>query len=618
MAAVAVPPSPQVADVMASRRVPLANLQNATNSPMRAAAIGGKRQRSHASEQRDLSYGQPPAKKLMVETDDADARRSGLVRRSAAPPTALTKKLEAAREHKVEQKVAPRAARPNTRGPEVTASNLETIRNWQRHYRKLFPQFVFWFESVPEDIKSKISRQAQILGSREAKFFSREVTHVITARALGPEFDSSSSSTAAKGTVNPAQLESKKSVFDNALETQRTGGGDILHKAKDLGMKIWALDKLQRMLDTMFNTATGEDVTQYRNVVLAQQPTARRDLQKLLEQEKLTRPTDRDYTVAAQDMIPLRGFYIYIHDMDELTRPVMVREYTKVPKKEDGKWPQFRVSGNYKCPFIEDREAVRRQQMEEQDARHARRMANAAPRTRAVTAALDEKRALAENPNLACRNTIPAVPGKEDNTESTGAPKALQTTRDGVPPMFGSAQASLRAMPRFIGGEPVASGLHQSNITSAIKSQMISSTAAAPGARAGNSKEVNQLKRKVLERNSGPSVNSANSSTVGDASLRAALNQEHSQPTRAAKRKAQESLEHVREDTDEERKLRKAVAMRRKKPVEKELKPGYCENCREKFNDFDEHVVSRKHRKFAVTTDNWMELDQLLAQLIRE
>lgn len=430
---------------------------------------------------------------------------------------------------------------------------------------------------------------------REAKFFSREVTHVITARSIGPEFDSSSSSTAAKGTVNPAQLESKRSVFDNALEIQKTGGGDILHKAKDLGMKIWALDKLQRMLDTMFNTATGEDVTQYiaRNGASALQPTARRDLQKLLEQEKLSRPTDRDYSVAAQDMIPLRGFYIYIHDMDELTRPVMVREYSKVQKKEDGKWPQFRVSGNYKCPFIEDREAVRRQQMEEQDARHARRIAIAAPRTRAVTAALDEKRALGDNPNLARRNTTPAVPVKEDAAESTGAPKALQATRDGVPPMFGSAQASLRTLPRFIGGEPVASGLHQSNITSAIKSQMISSTAAAPGARAGNSKEVNQLKRKVLEKNSAPSANSGHSSTLNDGSLRAALNQEHSQPTRAAKRKAQETLGQVRDDTDEEKKVRKAATLRRKKPVEKELKPGYCENCREKFNDFDEVCTCR-------------------------
>lgn len=165
---------------MANRRVPLASLQNATNSPMRAPAINGKRQRSHASEQRDIAHGQPPAKKLMVETDDADARRSGLIRRSAAPPTALTKKLEAARE----QKAAPKTTRPNTRGPEVTASNLETIRNWQRHYRKLFPQFVFWYESVPDDLKSKIARQAQLLGSvRAIHLLIRRVANTFSARS---------------------------------------------------------------------------------------------------------------------------------------------------------------------------------------------------------------------------------------------------------------------------------------------------------------------------------------------------------------------------------------------------------------------------------------------------
>jgi regulatory subunit for Cdc7p protein kinase len=102
---------------------------------------------------------------------------------------------------------------------------------------------------------------------------------------------------------------------------------------------------------------------------------------------------------------------------------------------------------------------------------------------------------------------------------------------------------------------------------------------------------------------------------------------------RAAKRKAQENMGHAHDDGDEERQARKAAALRRRKTAEKELKPGYCENCREKFNDFDEvrimtvhfasytnipqHILSRKHRKFAVTTDNWVELDQLLAQLDR-
>jgi regulatory subunit for Cdc7p protein kinase len=440
------------------------------------------------------------------------------------------------------------------------------------------------------------------------------VTHVITTRPIPADIDGSSSSH--KGTVNPSQLENKKSVFDAVLE--KSDRGDILYKAKSLGMKIWSVEKLQRMVDTMFNKETGEDASSYttRQAVAAQQKARPADLQRLLQNEKM----DRDHVMASQDMIPLRGYYVYVHDMDELTRPVMIREYQKVDK-EKGKWPQFRASGTGKCPFIEDPHFGRRQQEEQEARRVARLAAPPPPRTRAASA-LQEKNALVENNNLARRPSAPAavaVKLEAEDAKPLDPPKGLPlkrcNTADGAPPMFGSAQASIRAMPRFIAGEPVASGLHQSNITSAIRSQMISSTAAAP--RAGNSKEVNQLKRKVLEKNSVPSANtnSGHSSVMND--VRTALNQEHSQPMRAAKRKAQESLGHTHQDGDEERQARKAAALRRRKTAEKELKPGYCENCREKFNDFDEHVVSRKHRKFAITTDNWVELDQLLAQLDR-
>lgn len=606
MAAVAVPPSSQVNVAMSNRRVPLANLQNATNSPLRAPAIGEKRQRSHASEQRDAGYGQPPLKKQLIEVDDAEARRHGLVRRSGAQPTALTRKLEAARENKV----------PARQAAQRAANDLETIRQWQRHYRKLFPQFVFYFDTVPVPQKEKLMSRAQILGSREVSFFSREATHVITTRPIPADLDSSSSH--AKGTVNPTQLLSTKAIFDQALP--KPARADVLTKAKGLHMKIWSVEKLQRMIDTMFNKETGEDATSHTSrhgTAALQQKGRPADLQRLLQNEKM----DRDHVMSSQDMIPLRGYYVYVHDMDEVTRPVMIREYAKV-EKEKGKWPQFRASGNGKCPFVEDPHFGRRQH-EEEARRAAKAIAPApAPRTRAASA-LEEKAALMENTNLARRPSAPVAVTRVDEDEDSkplDPPKAIPSKRtstaDGAPPLFGSAQASIRAMPRFIAGEPVASGLHQSNVTSAIRSQMISSTAAAP--RAGNSKEVNQLKRKVLEKNSVPSTttNSALSSAMNDA--RAVLNQEHVQPMRAAKRKAQESLGYIHEDAGEERQARKVAALRRRKTVEKELKPGYCENCREKFNDFDEHIESRKHRKFALTNENWLELDQLLVQLDRQ
>jgi regulatory subunit for Cdc7p protein kinase len=45
------------------------------------------------------------------------------------------------------------------------ANDLETIRQWQRHYRKLFPQFAFYFDSVSEPQKDKLMGRAKILGS---------------------------------------------------------------------------------------------------------------------------------------------------------------------------------------------------------------------------------------------------------------------------------------------------------------------------------------------------------------------------------------------------------------------------------------------------------------------
>lgn len=358
-------------------------------------------------------------------------------------------------------------------------------------------------------------------------------------------------------------------------------------------MKIWSAEKLQRMLTTMFNTETGEQPPDYNTrhgTTVQAKPGRQADLGKLLQNEKLNGPLDRDYSVATQDMITLRGYYIYIHDMDEVTRPVMVREYPKIAKKEEGKWPQFRISGAGKCPFVEDPSHVRKQQQEQADQK-TRATKAAAPRTRAA-AAMEEKRALGENNNLARRGSVVSQTGKPEEAKPLDPPKIVPVKRTStdtiLPPMFGSAQASIRAMPRFAGGEPVASGIQPSNITSAIQSQMISSTAAAPGARAGNTKEVNQLKRKVLEKNSAPSANSGHA-MMND--MRAALNQDHSQLTRAAKRKAQDALGYIHEDmtpSEEERQARKATALRRRKATEKELKPGYCENCREKFNDFDE------------------------------
>jgi len=51
---------------------------------------------------------------------------------------------------------------------------------------------------------------------------------------------------------------------------------------------------------------------------------------------------------------------------------------------------------------------------------------------------------------------------------------------------------------------------------------------------------------------------------------------------------------------------------------EEGCKPGYCESCRAKFEDFKSHIRGRKHRKFAQDDSNFLQLDFLLGRIRRK
>lgn len=374
---------------------------------------------------------------------------------------------------------------------------------------------------------------------------------------------------------------------------------NILYKAREWDQKIWALEKLLRILNTLFSNDTAEQPSanlprSHATANLAGRQNKEADLERLLRNEKISGPADRDMTVAAPDQVQFRGYYIYIHDMDERYRPTMIRDYPKVAKKEDGKWPQLKVSGVGRCPWIEDHSYAKRVMAEErrQEAEQAKRKeAASAPRTRTRAAAESDVKQTVLAERQANLRRSPRKLAPEEKTKPLDPPKVPASRQnsaasaDGMPPLFGSAQVSKRSQIRYIGGEPVASGVQPSNITSAIRSQAISSTAissTAPGGRVGTSKELQTLKRKVLER--GATVTSG-SSYMND--VRAALNGD---APRASKRKAKDALEDIREEgIDEEPRPRKAQPPRQvKKIVHKDPKPGYCENCRDKFEDFEE------------------------------
>ncbi|KAI9716751.1 MAG: hypothetical protein M1828_007558 [Chrysothrix sp. TS-e1954] len=670
---------------MSSRRQPLADNPNAVNSPVRTAAT--KRPRTQANDGQECDF--PAKKRRVVEGSTSIVSR-------AIEPEHDSKGSSATLQRSAQQ------SKPAYRKPEVTRqarevqhkpterhslASKEEVKQWRRHYRKVFPSLVFYFESVPQDVRHRACKQIALLGAREEKFFSRSVTHIVTTRSIPSstkddtsteqqdatsKASSSRAQQASSRTINPSlldrlvdsqgngTLQRGKSVpsaaiarraplpwQDGEARKQHGNAADILHKAKEMGTKIWALEKFDRMLTTLFHeddyqehTARGHPPLQTAHGLPIASKEA--DLSQLLRQEKQNAVVERQ---PWQEIVPFKGYFIYVSDMDEKVKPIMVREYTKPdPQNDDdeGDWPMLHMVSSGRCPFVpepppsrSERQAARAQQERMQRERQQKlaMQRQQAARSHSLVAPdnVRQTRSVTRSPQKAplCEldvNRIPKPLMPAPSSKTFTAPsltRQMSTVSDSMPPTLGSARANFRGIAGNPGGEPMASGL-RANVTSAIRSQMISSAAAtAPGSRAGTSKQMHHLQRQVLERHSGLSATTVPSSHND---LRAAINNDHGPAPRRTTRKkvAEPTLARIHEDEtmseDEEASKTKPAqkpAVKKKAQAKKEPKPGYCENCRDKYDDFNEHIESKPHKKFALNPQNWTELDGLLVQLKR-
>ena len=170
MATLAISPIPHKFNNMAARRVPLGDVPNATNSPARHVNPY-KRSRDQVVAQENLSFDiQPKAKRQALEGTQVRTRLSPSKQRiqqredrvPAKPatncqPTVFERRLLASRESEGQQRVQ--------RQEKPSHETLEGVRVWQKHYKKAFPQFVFYFEGIPEDVRVRCSRTVRNLGA---------------------------------------------------------------------------------------------------------------------------------------------------------------------------------------------------------------------------------------------------------------------------------------------------------------------------------------------------------------------------------------------------------------------------------------------------------------------
>lgn len=368
---------------------------------------------------------------------------------------------------------------------------------------------------------------------------------------------------------------------EEGIRRPKTRHVDLLHRALEMNKKIWSLEKLQKILEMLGPDAfalSQRGAQDRSNSKQAEQ----KNLLQLLQNERVHGPSDRDPTVVTKEMHYFKGPYIYVFDIEEKTKPIMVREYAKVADKTKGEWPQFRVVSQGRCPFVEDYEA--------KEERPQTR-----PKERVVKAAVEAAAPTLRPPEIPPPKTVVGKRNfaevEDGHNRGAAAPQeeafeeAFDLTKIGN--HSHGFMSRVRAT-RFVAGqEPEASGLQRSKATSAIRSQMISSTSGVLGVKAGTSKEFHGLQRKVLQKASTPTVSQ-------DLSSRRLADMSHDSNTfvRSASlghsHRKLDMVEEMEQAKPKERLRRTVTAPPKVKQKARDPKPGYCENCNDKFEDFDE------------------------------
>jgi regulatory subunit for Cdc7p protein kinase len=321
-------------------------------------------------------------------------------------------------------------------------------------------------------------------------------------------------------------------------------------------------------------------------------------LPTLLRDEQLYGTRERDPVVPRNDMyyFPANKMYLFVEDSTGEHRPVVIKEYDKPKKHEDPSWPILWGGVEGRSGFYH---------YDGPELTYERRQPPAPPAP-AATAPTAPTATRTVAPNLRRAVSLQNVTRQQQLIYE-------QCRRDG-------AACAEREMNRRGGSYIAASGNSQiitSNIASATSTAARSGAAQASrnGANPYVDKRLAVLSNRNVSVSGGGLLGSAASASGGTASggvagatrNRVAALKQTERPAGGLKRS-------VSVDAGLHPPRFAAAA-----PVQREevKKPGYCENCRIKYDDFSAHVRSSKHRRFALNQKNWDELDVLLAKIER-
>ncbi|OJT10762.1 Hsk1-interacting molecule 1 [Trametes pubescens] len=471
-------------------------------------------------------------------------------------------------------------------------------------YTRAFPSWVFYFDldtGNPEiaATKAHLEKRLAYMGARIEDFFSKDITHFITLHDVDDKENAEKDT--AKGAAQPSGLLGSPIRLRGRAMAGHPTAASLVQKARSFNMKLWSAEKLGNILDRC--QAPRVSSTTGSLPARAQQVPKDRNLARLLETERLHGTTERDPTQRRHDYVYFskESYFVLVEDLRQELATIAAAEYP-ITKNRDGSergaWPVPHCHPLSRGPFLryDEREERRRQKAEksEQDrkAEKARRKARLQQSERKRRAQMhariqaaqqqhDLRRSASMN-NLQRRATFPA-PGME------GGFVDLDADYGECDPMESANASGYLASAAYMAASGNSVGITSTTGTTSTAGAPFRTLQLPPALKEKLQQQVTTSRRASI---AAPILQRDNKENV--------MGPPTTIPERAKflrKSKSTNTLKLPKRD--------------------EATKPGYCECCRVKFEDFSNHVVSRKHRKYAGDDAHFENLDRVLARVRR-
>ncbi|KAF9092368.1 hypothetical protein BGX23_004367 [Mortierella sp. AD031] len=487
-------------------------------------------------------------------------------------------------------------SQPQLSGPEWGS------REWKQKMEEKLARCCFFFDSVDPAVANKITSVARKYGGRRTQFFSKDATHVITTRpvpggsVLKRIRNKGDSGQSLAIQQDPKRMTTKPLAPPLAPNAET----NILVKALELGMKIWTLDEALKLLSHV-DPRLGKRNDNHK-------------LEDMLQYEKVHGVATAHIDNSTKpDFHVFQGKYVLVDDATGFYRTIMAYDFTATPS-ETGKqpWPKIYIQDTDRSPFCYIEPAVKESERppearddKGEDAKADKDCGDAPQEAQPME---NEK----ISPSAMASGIVNSVTSNIVSTSTSAATKPLAATN------LQQDRRVEQLEKRALNATKAETGISVDSFKRPefahpldIVRPDTTNTASGHAARnvdpdretTKDARHTMQPPNQPLKQEPGHTMPTNNDHLVAQLDT---LDPERNKATDAAPALPAPADMHI------------GVGLN---PSHKEAKDyrkkGYCENCRGFFDNFEKHVESAAHQKYANNAAKFAQLDVLLAKLQR-